>query len=44
VLAVYDALVERLAEFGATPPTTLVGVARLALPGMVVEIEATAGR
>ncbi len=44
VLSVYGALTERLAEFDATPPTTLVGVARLALPGMVVEIEATAGR
>jgi len=44
VLAVYGGLTERLAEFAATPPTTLVGVARLALRGQVVEIEATAGR
>ncbi|MGY1662047.1 RidA family protein [Geodermatophilus sp. SYSU D00705] len=44
VLAAYDVLVERLARAGATPPTTLVGVARLALPGMLVELEASAGR
>ncbi|MGY1624373.1 RidA family protein [Geodermatophilus sp. SYSU D00965] len=44
VLAVYDVLTERLARVGATPPTTLVGVARLALPGMLVELDASAGR
>jgi enamine deaminase RidA (YjgF/YER057c/UK114 family) len=44
VLAAYDVLVERLARVGATPPLTLVGVSRLALPGMVVQLEATAGR
>ncbi|MGY2130366.1 RidA family protein [Blastococcus sp. SYSU DS0617] len=44
VLAHSDVLAERLARVGATPPMTLVGVVRLALPGMVVEIEATAGR
>ncbi len=43
-LGAYGALVERLDAAGATPPATLVGVARLALPGMAVEIEATAGR
>jgi enamine deaminase RidA (YjgF/YER057c/UK114 family) len=44
VLAHFDVLAERLARVGATPPMTLVGVARLALPGMVVELEITAGR
>jgi enamine deaminase RidA (YjgF/YER057c/UK114 family) len=43
VLGCFDALTDRLAAAGATPPMTLVGVARLALPGMVVELEATAG-
>jgi len=40
----YGALVERLAAVGATPPATLVEVRRLAIPGMAVEIDATAGR
>ncbi|TKJ30274.1 RidA family protein [Blastococcus sp. CCUG 61487] len=44
VLASWDVLVERLARVGATPPMTLVGVTRLALPGMLVELEITAGR
>lgn len=44
VLACWDVLTERLAAAGATPPTTLLGVARLALPGMVVELDVTAGR
>ena len=44
VLAHFGVLGERLARVGATPPMTLVGVARLALPGMVVELEITAGR
>ncbi len=43
-LAAYGALVERLAALGATPPATLLEVARLAVPGMCVEIDATAGR
>jgi enamine deaminase RidA (YjgF/YER057c/UK114 family) len=43
-LAAYGAITERLDAAGATPPATLVGVAALAVPGMVVEIEATAGR
>jgi enamine deaminase RidA (YjgF/YER057c/UK114 family) len=44
VLGAYDVVTERLALAGATPPLTLVGVARLALPGMVVQLEAVAGR
>jgi enamine deaminase RidA (YjgF/YER057c/UK114 family) len=44
VLAAYDLVVERLSRVGATPPVSLVGVARLAVPGMVVQLEATAGR
>jgi enamine deaminase RidA (YjgF/YER057c/UK114 family) len=43
-LASYGVLVERLAALGATPPATLVEVSRLAVPGMAVEIDATAGR
>lgn len=43
-LAAYDAITERLRACAATPPTTLLGVQRLALAGMVVEIDATAGR
>lgn len=43
-LAAYGAITERLDAVGATPPATLVAVARLALPGMAVEIDATAGR
>lgn len=39
-LAAYDAIIEPLA--GATPPTTLLGVAELPVPGMAVEIEVTA--
>ncbi|WP_375425463.1 RidA family protein [uncultured Friedmanniella sp.] len=41
-LAAYGAIVERLALVGATPPATLLGVTRLAIPGMAVEIELTA--
>ena len=43
-LASYEAVVERLAPVGATPPMTLLGVSRLAIPGMAVEIEVTAVR
>ena len=43
-LAAYGAIIERLALAAATPPTTLLGVTRLAIPGMAVEIEVTAAR
>ena len=43
-LASYTAITERLEPAGATPPMTLVGVSRLAQPGMAVEIEVTAAR
>jgi enamine deaminase RidA (YjgF/YER057c/UK114 family) len=43
-LAAYGSLVERLAAAGATPPATIVEVRRLAIPGMAVEIDVTAGR
>jgi enamine deaminase RidA (YjgF/YER057c/UK114 family) len=43
-LAAYGAVIEPLARAGATPPATLVGVTRLALPGMCVELDVTAGR
>ncbi len=35
-------LARRLAAVGAAPPMTLLGVARLALPPLMVELEATA--
>ncbi|HEV8574614.1 MAG TPA: Rid family hydrolase [Dehalococcoidia bacterium] len=35
-------LAERFAASGCRPASTLLGVAQLALPGMVIEIEATA--
>jgi len=38
----FDVLVTRLGPLGASPPTTLVGVTRLAIPGLMFEIEATA--
>lgn len=43
-LAVYDTLVARLAEVEARPPTTLLEVSRLPVPGMTVSIEAIAFR
>lgn len=39
---IYDTVVARLAEAGCRPATTLLGVARLASPEALVEIEATA--
>jgi enamine deaminase RidA (YjgF/YER057c/UK114 family) len=38
----YDAAVGRLEEAGCRPTSTLLGVTRLALPELLVEIEATA--
>jgi enamine deaminase RidA (YjgF/YER057c/UK114 family) len=38
----YDAVVVRLLEAGCRPACTLLGVARLAFPELLVEIEATA--
>lgn len=38
----YGALVGRLAAAQVAPPITLVGVARLALPELMVQLEATA--
>ena len=43
-MAAYGTVVERLDTVGATPPCTLVGVTRLALPDMAVEITVSAGR
>ena len=37
-----DALVSRTAAAGVRPPGTLLGVARLAFPELMVELEATA--
>lgn len=38
----YGVLASRLGAAGVTPPTTMLGVARLALPDLLVELEGTA--
>lgn len=38
----YGAMAERMAAAGVAPPGTLLGIARLAFPELMVEIEATA--
>jgi enamine deaminase RidA (YjgF/YER057c/UK114 family) len=40
--AAQDVLVPRLSEAGCRPASTLLGVSRLALPPLLVELEATA--
>jgi len=40
--AVYESAATRLASVGVAPPGTLLGVARLAFPELMVELEATA--
>ena len=40
----YGVFAERLEAAGVRPPATLVGVTRLAFPGILVEIQATAAR
>jgi enamine deaminase RidA (YjgF/YER057c/UK114 family) len=42
MMGAYGELAKRFAAAGVQPPGTLVGVTRLALPEMMVEIEATA--
>lgn len=42
ILQHYGALAARLAAAGVAPPTTLLGVTRLAIPGQLVELEGTA--
>ena len=39
----YDVYAEWIGAAGTMPPQTLLGVSRLALPDLLVEIEATAG-
>ena len=41
-LGAFDVLGARLSGAGAAPPMTLLGVSRLAMPGLMIEIEATA--
>lgn len=41
-MANFDLLGARFGPVGAAPPMTLVGVSRLALPPLMIEIEATA--
>jgi enamine deaminase RidA (YjgF/YER057c/UK114 family) len=38
----FDVLGARMAPVGAAPPMTLLGVTRLAIPALMIEIEATA--
>ena len=38
----YGVLASRLGAAGATPTTTMLGVTRLAIPGLMVELEGTA--
>ena len=38
----YGTAAQRLAEAGVAPPGTLLGISRLAFPGLMVELEATA--
>lgn len=38
----YGVLAGRLAAAGVAPPTTMLGVTRLAIPGQLVELEGTA--
>ena len=38
----FDVLATRFGSVGASPPMTLIGVTRLAIPGLMFEIEATA--
>lgn len=40
--AAYGPMAQRLAEAGCKPASTLLGVTRLAFPGLMLEIEATA--
>jgi enamine deaminase RidA (YjgF/YER057c/UK114 family) len=42
LLGVWNIITERLATAGSRPSSTLLGVARLAFPDMLVELEATA--
>ncbi|GIJ45387.1 hypothetical protein Val02_22730 [Virgisporangium aliadipatigenens] len=42
LLAHYGVLAARLGAAGAAPPTTLLGVTRLAIPDLMVELEGTA--
>lgn len=42
LMATYEVFTSRLAKAGCRPTSTLLGVARLALPELLIEIEATA--
>jgi enamine deaminase RidA (YjgF/YER057c/UK114 family) len=42
LFASYGLIAERMSAAGVKPPGTLLGVARLAFPGLLVELEATA--
>ena len=40
----FDILGSRLGPVGVAPPMTLLGITRLAIPGLMIEIEATANQ
>ncbi len=40
----FDILGTRLGPVGVAPPMTLLGITRLAIPGLMIEIEATANQ
>ena len=42
VFTAFDILGQRFGTFGARPPMTLLGVSRLAMPSLMVELDATA--
>jgi enamine deaminase RidA (YjgF/YER057c/UK114 family) len=42
LFASYEVIAQRFGAAGVQPPTTLLGVTRLALPELMVELEATA--
>ena len=42
-LANYDVYAAWIGEAGTRPPQSLIGVSRLVMPDLVVEVEATAG-
>jgi 2-iminobutanoate/2-iminopropanoate deaminase len=42
--AAHDVAINRLKEAGCQPPGTLLGISKLAFPGLLIEMEATAAK
>lgn len=40
--AAHDVVIDRLTQAGSQPPGTLLGISKLAFPGLMIEMEATA--